>query len=74
MASQVHRWLLFVFALGFIAAGCLNFADRLRGDPFVNVVAGVFYLCVAAFCMSAHIRSVVGDLDGVDEEESWSSY
>jgi hypothetical protein len=34
----------------------------------------VFYFCVAALCMSAHIRSIVGDLDGLDEEESWSSY
>jgi len=74
MASQVHRWLLFVFALCFIGAGCLNFADRLHGDPFVTLAAGVFYICVGALCMSAHIRSVVGDIDGVEEEESWSSY
>ena len=74
MASQVNRWLLFVFALGFLAAGCLSFADRFQVDPFVNIAAGIFYIWVAVLCMSAHFRSVIGEMDGIEEEESYSSY
>ena len=73
MASQVHRWLLFVFSLVFLVAGCLSIADKFHVDPFINVVAGVFYIWVAVLAMSAHFRTVVGETENL-EEESYSSY